>query len=116
MRLYRLQDADGRGPFRPGFSHLWVDENNPNNMPPIFQELGMPPHEMAKIIPPDMHCGCACKSAEELHKWFNRNERKRLSRFGSSIVEFEPDVIIADLPSQVLFGMRQPLKSLKPTP
>ena len=41
MRIYRIQDAEGRGPYRPGFSNKWLDENpRALGLLPWFEEFG----------------------------------------------------------------------------
>ncbi len=35
--LIRLQDVEGRGPWKPGFSMQWMDKDGP--------DLGLPIHE-----------------------------------------------------------------------
>jgi len=110
--LYRVQDKDGRGPFKPGFSHMWVAARG-NSLPPIYDELGISPVNLREIIPVGVHAGCACKSMDDLRKWFRRDELRRLSKFGYEIVPFSPDMVIAETDTQVLFGMRTPLCFLR---
>ena len=39
--IYRVQDAQGRGPWKPGFSHRWVEDRPDHyNLPPWFVEFG----------------------------------------------------------------------------
>ena len=35
MRVFRVQDANGRGPFRPGFSREWCDDDFAPGMLPL---------------------------------------------------------------------------------
>lgn len=109
--LYRLQDEDGRGPFRPGFSNVWQDATG-TDFPAIYEELGIAPQHLRKLIPAGMSAGCACRSREMLRQWFSRSEERRLKRHGFTIVAFEPDLIIAETATQVLFAMRTPLTTL----
>lgn len=116
MTLWRIQDGEGRGPFKPGFSRVWLDtEDRPgraDELPPIYEALGVKPGELWRLIPEGMHCGCACRSAEELAEWFSRPERRRLRRYGYDVVVFEPDLILAEPPKQVVFAMHRPLAGL----
>lgn len=112
MTLYRVQDAEGRGPFRPGFSRSWRDEHGPS-LPPIYDELGIAFDKLRTLVPFGMAAGCACRSMEELRRWFSRAELRRLARHGYSVVAFEPDHILAETPTQVLFAMRAPLSLLR---
>lgn len=110
--LFRIQDKEGRGPFRPGFSTQWADATGGKMLPPIYKELGIEPTKLRDIVPKGLHCGCACKTPTQLQDWFTRTERRRLLALGFGIVRFEPDVIIAETPNQVLFGCTEPLSTL----
>jgi hypothetical protein len=116
--VYRLQAEDGRGPFRPGFSRVWLDSvrrgPDPNDLPPFYEELGWTPGEVSKRIPQGYYGGCACRTVDQLHQWFSRSERRRLARFGYRIVSFKPDLIIAETKTQLVFAHRDPLWTLKP--
>src|ERR1035437_5906722 len=79
--VYRMQDGFGRGPFKPGFTKEWKGDTN-LDLPPIFVELGILPHHLSAMIPKGLFGGCAVQSISLLHKWFDRNERRRLVRFG----------------------------------
>jgi hypothetical protein len=58
-RVYRVQDVEGRGPWRPGFSRLWVrDRDDHDNLRPWVEQFGV------GIIPRNgwpfgRHFGCA---------------------------------------------------------
>ena len=110
--LFRIQDKEGRGPFRPGLSTQWADATGGKMLPPIYKELGIEPTKLRDIVPKGLHCGCACKTPTQLQDWFTRTERRRLLALGFGIVRFEPDVIIAETPNQVLFGCTEPLSTL----
>lgn len=110
-RLLRLQDCEGRGPFRPGFSAVWRDEFG-HDLPPIYVDLGIPAAALGKLIPYGHWAGCACRSEDELYQWFSRRERRRLKRLGYETVSFVPDRVIAETRSQVFFAMRVPLSDL----
>jgi hypothetical protein len=117
VTLWRIQDGEGRGPFKPGFSHKWIDTRRTGvaaELPPIYEALGVAPGELWRLIPERMHAGCACRSAEELAIWFSRSERRRLWRYGYRIVVFEPDLVLAEPPHQVVFAQFRPLSNLSP--
>jgi hypothetical protein len=109
--LYRIQAADGRGPFRPGFSEQWRDTHGPS-LPPIYDELGIHPLALHQMIPAGFHAGCACRSMDELRAWFSRREMRRLERHCYGIVTFDADRTLAETATQVLFCMRRPLTTL----
>ena len=109
--LYRVQDTGGRGPFRPGFSHVWRHAYG-ESLPAFFEELGIAPERVRTLVPDGMYAGCSCRSDSELRRWFSRTEMRRLARLGFGVVVFEPDAILAETPTQVLFAMHLPLASL----
>ena len=115
MFIWRVQDADGRGPFRPGFTKMWLEDIGVDvqTHPPIYWELGIDPRRLCELIPKGMHAGVGCISEDQLRSWFSRSELRRLSRFRFSVVKFVPDEIIAETPTQVLFAHKTPLSSLK---
>ncbi len=109
--LWRIQDREGRGPFKPGMSDTWLDDKG-HSLPPFYIELGIEPHEIAFMVTPGFHAGCACRSRDDLHKWFSRTERRRLKRMGYFEVSFSPDRIIVETPTQVVFENAFPLAGL----
>lgn len=104
--LYRIQDLEGRGPWRPGFSRLWVDPDGPPLPDPYFVELGWPLDEVGSHFTRGWHGGTACISKRQLRRWFTEKELGRLYRLGYSMVKFTPDRIIAETPTQVVFENR----------
>lgn len=110
--LYRIQNAEGRGPFIPGYSRTWVDaEKSADRLPPIFEEVGGV-EAFYRLIPQGKFCGCACKSVDALYAWFSRAERRRLARDGFRVVAFVPDEVLIETPTQVLFANNAPLSTL----
>ena len=108
-----MQDKEGRGPFRPGFSQTWKSNDGPN-LPPFYVEMGWTdPKQLRDKIPPGMHAGCAVDSILGILQWFDRGERRRLYRAGYLVVVFEPDLIVAETPTQVIFANHRPLSGLK---
>ena len=73
--LYRIQDAVGRGPFKPGFSHVWSDDAGDARPEPLLLKV-------AHKIPRGLYGGSAVRSREQLRKWFTRSEERRLKRLG----------------------------------
>lgn len=110
-RLYRVQAADGRGPYRPGFSHHWSDAAGPA-VKPWWIELNIGLGEAIRMIPQDMHTGCAFEWLQQLDDWFTASERLKLDRLGYYIVKFRPDKIVARTPTQVVFACNGPLSGL----
>lgn len=106
-QLYRVQSADGRGPWRPGLSKHWIDEESDR---PLFADVvsafGL---SWRKRIPKGWHCGCACRDLSSLFAWFTPIEMQRLASIGYRPVCFMPDKIIAEDEHQVIFARKTPL-------
>jgi len=105
--VLRIQDFDGRGPFKPGFSHNWV-ESRPDHMYliPWTQEFG----RLDKKILPGEVMGCGCKTIEQLRRWFTKKEYDKLVQFGYHSVKMKVGRIIASSDIQLVFGRLKPLK------
>ena len=86
-RKLRIQDADGRGPWRPGFSHYWIDPNKDDSLcPPMMLEF---PRWRAKLDHAAsrglVHVGCYVDGVRGLHRWFTPDELSRLARLGFNL-------------------------------
>lgn len=101
--VYRVQAADGRGPWRPGMSHLWHDEAKTYLPDSIVDAFGL---DWRGEIPDSWACGCACRSLDGLLKWFTPLERRRLDRMGYAPVAIRADKIIRENADQVIFAPR----------
>jgi hypothetical protein len=108
-RVVRIQDHDGRGPFKPGFSHVWCDTEGDPQLPPWFQEF---PGLLQKVrkAAETHHVGCGCRSVEQIERWFTPTERVRLSILGYKLVSMEVDRVLAESKNQVVFLREKPLK------
>lgn len=104
--VYRIQDKDGRGPWRPGFSKHWI-ESRPDHehLVPWLQEFG-PVHFRAIV---GMHLGCGCTSVDQLRRWFSPAEYQRLIEFGYQAVRMEAGRILAQSDIQCVFERAKPL-------
>jgi hypothetical protein len=108
--VYRFQDREGRGPFRPGMSARWrSDLDCGENLPPYFMEMGITPSQASHLFTRGWYGGIGCESRAQLNRWFSRSEQRRLTLLGYRLVEFKPDRIIARTPTQVVFEHRTPL-------
>jgi len=104
--VFRVQDSDGRGPFRPGFSKYWVQEREDHNkLVPWFIEFG----DVRKKLLIGEFCGSACLTKTQLKRWFTKNEYKKLKNFGYSAVEIQVDRIIDKSEIQCFIGRSRPL-------
>lgn len=106
--IYRVQDAEGRGPYRPGTSGRWTDDDHHRN-PPFFVEFGWSPRSIAGHFRPGESGGCAFRSLGDLYRWFSPQECQKLDALGYSIVRMNVDRIIRESKNQVVFARNKPL-------
>lgn len=106
--IYRVQDMDGRGPWKPGFSHQWMDKDigDRNHILSWIEEFGL---DVLKSARKDQIFGCGCTSLEQLSKWFTPTERRRLQQLGYEVVSMEPTAILASSEIQCVFVRDIPL-------
>ncbi len=98
--VYRVQDAHGRGPWKPGFSAKWVEEREDHdNLIPWLLEFG-PVHEQAIA---GMAVGTACRTLEQLRRWFTKSEYENLRRRGYMAVSMDAGRILAESEIQLVF-------------
>lgn len=115
LPVYRIQDKDGRGPYKPGFSKHWCDPDarcliGAPLFPPYMEEF---PDVQDKIN--DLfetkggHFGCAFRTTQQLHRWFTDAEIQKLRKYGYSIVIIIPDQVLAESENQLVFWCKKPL-------
>lgn len=105
--VYRIQDSDGRGPWKPGFSRQWVEDRpDHDNLPPWYVEFG-PIHRRALY---GEEIGSGCRTLDQLRRWFTRSEYRKLIHFGYKAVKMEVGRILAESDIQCVFGRALPLK------
>lgn len=103
-KIYRIQDKDGRGPWKPGFSHKWVvDRQDHYNLPPWPVEFGF---GILEERLPEESLGCGCRTLRQLRRWITRNEYKKLRKFGYKCVALKVDRIIAESDIQCVFAKK----------
>ncbi len=103
--VYRLQDSDGRGPFKPGFSETWVQPRaDHENLQPWFIEFG----RVDTQVLTGETSGSACKSLEQLRRWFTKREYRKLKKFGYKAVKMNVNRIIAESDIQCFVGRAKP--------
>jgi hypothetical protein len=110
-RVYRIQDSEGRGPWRPGFSCLWADSGfgpGVENLPPWTKEFG--PDLLARRGLPGEYYGCAVRRLSDLSRWVSATERQKLAALGFEVVSLRPDRVLAESRNQLVFATRVPLK------
>jgi hypothetical protein len=104
--IHRVQDPDGRGPFKPGRSQLWCapDRDGP---PSIVDEFGL---EWQAEIPTGWHAGCGFERVEQVAAWFSAEEIRRLELLGYRLVVLRGCRVLRRSPDQVLFVREPPLR------
>lgn len=113
MRIYRIQDATGRGPWRPGFSRSWVSGDSDRPLPPPVQDEFANFFELVSEAHGNgEHLGCGVRGAGGLIKWFLPDEVNRLKQSGFRLVRCHAVKVLAESENQVLFASRKPLHLL----
>lgn len=106
--MYRVQDDEGRGPWRPGFSQRWVEDRPASEfaaLQPWPSEFG--PVHLRAIF--GMHLGCGCTSIVQLRRWFTPTEYRRLLSFGYRAVRMGVGRVLAESAIQCVFERAKPL-------
>ena len=113
-QLYRIQDREGRGPWRPGFSSQWIDPNKDDSLcPPMMQDFP----EFRRLINRAigrgfLHYGCCVAGIAGVHRWFTPAEMNRLRGFGFELVDASALTVICESRSQIIGASRWPLSYL----
>ena len=107
MRIYRIQAADGRGPFRPGLTEQWIGEPRWEDRPSLIEEFDM--RDILALVK-GRHMGCGFRTPEQMRRWFDVNERAKLARLGFYPVTMTVDEIVAESGTQLVFARRTPLR------
>ena len=110
IRVYRVQDETGRGPYKPGFSHKWTDAHHNERNPSLFEDFSLQPNDLENAWHPNENGGCAFRSLKQLHSWFGLTERFRLEELGYSIVTMLVDRIIFESERQLIFARKRSLR------
>ena len=110
MRVFRIQDCHGRGPFIPGFSAQWADETFRDCTAPLptwMDEFGA--DLLDRLGLPGEFFGSAVRSANQISRWFSAREQARLASLGFHVVKLNVDRILAESENQLVFARRRPL-------
>jgi hypothetical protein len=105
-RILRIQDAEGRGPYRPGMSQHWVDAEGPPPPPTWMEEFGP---NIVNNCEPDECMGCGFRTLDQLFKWFTKTELQKMQALGYQLVVMWADRIVAESEHQVVFARKKPL-------
>lgn len=107
--IYRVQDPDGRGPWKPGFSHRWAEDRPKEE----YEALVPWPVQFGNVLRHSivgMSLGCGCRSLEQLRRWFTPKEYATLRSFGYCAVKMETGRILAESDIQCVFERAMPLR------
>lgn len=108
--VYRVQDRDGRGPWKPGFSSQWAEdrpESEYKELKPWPIEFGIS-NVLRKSIY-GMSLGCGCRTLEQLRRWFTPTEYSKLLGFGYAAVKLDIGRVLAESETQIVFERALPL-------
>jgi len=106
--IFRVQDGDGRGPFRLGLSRQWIDDTTGPALPPSWiEEFGLDLLKREGRM--GEHYGSGCMTLHDLTLWFQPDECVRLALLGFRVVRLDGARIIARSSCQVVFGRLRPL-------
>jgi hypothetical protein len=101
-KIYRVQDADGRGPYRPGPAHLWVNwDHEQQRNPTLFGDFS--------LRDPSRSWHSGFRTLDQLCAWFGVDERFNLEDLGYSVVTLLADQIILESNRELIFSRIQKL-------
>jgi hypothetical protein len=105
--VLRVQDQNGLGPYRPGFTESWVDgPESSARQPDFIREFGW---DAVHNVPKHMHFGFGFRNLDQLNNWFSETELKRLmTKYDYEVVALEADFIFRESRHQVMFGRSLP--------
>jgi hypothetical protein len=103
--VYRIQDAQGRGLFKPGMSEKWLDKDRTFLPEAPVKEL----MRISRQAGSEFHLAFACLSLEDLRKWVSKTEYARLQKLcyyacSLEVEKFHP------LEYQVIAGRKRPYR------
>lgn len=104
--VYRVQDKQGRGPWRPGFSRQWIEADGPPLPPALHDDFGWDIYDRMSRFG---HYGSACADVEDLRNWFTASERTKLANFGFRPVCILADEVLAESKHQLVIRCDRPL-------
>lgn len=102
VSVYRVQDARGRGPWKPGMSARWVSEEAVRPFADIESML-----RAIRRAGDDEHVGCGCRTLEDLRRWFTPGEYDRLRLLGYQCVRLHGCRVLQERESEVVIGRRR---------
>lgn len=109
MLIYRVQDKNGRGPFRPGLTDRWNKKSTRDfsNLKPSIEEFRRL-FSRTDLIP---YLGTGCLTHKQLKGWFKESEMEVLQSMGFQAVEIIAEKVLAQSEIQCVFWTPVPLNS-----
>ena len=104
MIIYRVQDKDGRGPFKPGFTKLWLQVEK--ELTSWIEEFGK---QIINDVKPDEYIGSGVDKIEKINLWFTNQELIFLKLLGYNLVLMKVNRILAKSDIQLVFTRNRPL-------
>lgn len=108
--IYRVQDSEGRGPFRPGLTKEWCEFNH--DLPSFMEDFPDLPSIVHKYHKRGLHLGTGVRGYDGLKKWFSDSELERLRSLGFDVVHVTGCSIVCESQHQLVFALSKPLKQL----
>lgn len=105
--VYRVQDRNGRGPFKPGMTDRWRDPDG-NDFPPVQAEFGL---SWREEIPHGWHCGCAFRDVAKAGAWFSPWECDRLAALGYRLIALGGCQVLRESGHQMIVVRRRPFRA-----
>ena len=101
VAVLRVQDGEGRGPWKPGFSYTWAEERaDLDNLLPWYMEFG----QVHLVRREGEHFGCGCMTVAQLRRWFTPGEYAFLVAHGYRAVRLEGCRVLAESAIQCVFA------------
>lgn len=104
QKIYRVQDKNGRGPWQPNFSHVWIEmREDHDNLISMYNEFHCTQlfFEFPFLI-------SGCLTVDQLKRWFTESEYRTLLRYGYKAVEVPEVKILASSSIQCVAGRDLP--------
>lgn len=107
VTVFRIQDEAGRGPFKTGFSRVWLrDRPDHENLRPWTEQFKV--HDIL-FRAGGLHVGCACRTVDQLRRWFTLDEYLPLLICGYDAVSLDADRVLGESDIQIVFARRRRL-------
>lgn len=110
--ILRVQDETGRGPWRPGLSHTWIDPDREGGPPAMYEEIEDFHELVKKYHRLGYHIGCAVRGVHGIKQWFTRTELIKLRMMGFDIYNANEARVIEETPNQILIGTKFAFRKL----